>query len=181
MSRLPAIPPEQLSDAQRKVADEITAGPRGEVRGPFIPLLHNAPAANAVQQMGAFLRFDGTLPGDLREMVILIVARHWTAQYEWFAHHRIALNEGLAPAICDAIASGSRPDFDEPRLAKVYDFVVELHETKQVGQASFDAVKAELGEAGLVELIVLCGHYNTISMVLNGFDVQVPSGERPLA
>ena len=181
MSRLPAIPSEQLNDAQRQVADEITAGPRGEVRGPFIPLLHNAPAANAVQQMGAFLRFDGTLPGDLREMVILIVARHWTAQYEWFAHHRLALKEGLDPAVCDAIAAGQRPAFQDPKLAKVHDFVIELHETRQVGQATFDAVREELGGAGIVELIVLCGHYNTISMVLNGFDVQVPSGEKPLS
>ena len=69
---------QRLTPEQREVSAAITAGPRGEVRGPFIPLLYNAPAANAVQQMGAFLRFEGTLPGDLREMVILVVARHWT-------------------------------------------------------------------------------------------------------
>ena len=104
MSRLPKLERDAMSDQQQAVADAITAGPRGEVRGPFIPLLHNAPAADAVQGMGSFLRFNGTLPGALREMVILMVAREWTAQYEWFAHHKIALDEGLSPAICDAIA-----------------------------------------------------------------------------
>jgi len=180
MSRLPPIPEEQMNDAQRTVANEITAGPRGEVRGPFVPLLHNPAATSAVQKMGEFLRFNGTLPGDLREMVILVVARHWTAQYEWFAHHRIALDEGLDPAVCDAIAVGRRPEFDDDRLARVYDFVVELHETKTLSEATFGAVHEDLGPEGVVELTVLCGHYNTIAMVLNGFDCQVPGGAKPL-
>ena len=180
MSRLPPISDDQMTDEQRAVANEITAGPRGEVRGPFIPLLHNAAATSAVQKMGEFLRFNGTLPGDLREMVILIVARYWSAQYEWFAHHRIALEEGLDPSICDAIAAGKRPEFSDEKLAKVHDFVVELHQTKQLSEATFNAVNEELGAAGIVELTVLCGHYNTIAMVLNGFDCQVPGGEKPL-
>ncbi|MBT6276803.1 MAG: carboxymuconolactone decarboxylase family protein, partial [Chromatiales bacterium] len=116
MSRLPSLTPEQQTAGQQKVVAEITAGPRGEVRGPFIPLLHNAKAADAVQRMGSFLRFDGTLPGALREMVILMVARHWDAQYEWFAHHRIALDEGLDPAIPAAIAERSTPTFEDPAL-----------------------------------------------------------------
>lgn len=181
MSRLPKIEPDQFSAEQRRVAAEITAGPRGEVRGPFVPLLHNAKAADAVQRMGSFLRFDGTLPGALREMVILVVARHWSAQYEWFAHHRIALEEGLDPAIADAIAAHRRPDFEDATLAMVYDFVVELHRDHQVSAETFAAVHEALGAAQVVELVVLCGHYNLVSMVLNGFDVQVPGGARPLS
>jgi len=63
MSRLPKLEPDQLSDGQKHVVAEITAGPRGEVRGPFIALLHNAKAADAVQRMGSFLRFDVQVPG----------------------------------------------------------------------------------------------------------------------
>lgn len=181
MSRLPKLGSDQLSDEQRRVAAEITSGPRGEVRGPFVPLLHNAKAADAVQRMGSFLRFDGTLPGALREMVILMVARHWSAQYEWFAHHRIALEQGLDPAIADAIAAHRRPDFDDDVLAQVYDFVTELHRDHQVSEPTFAAVHAALGASQVVELIVLCGHYNLISMVLNAFDVQVPGGAQPLS
>jgi len=180
MSRLPRLEPDELSAEQRRVAAEITAGPRGEVRGPFVPLLHNAKAADAVQRMGSFLRFDGTLPGALREMVILVVARHWSAQYEWSAHHRIALEEGLDATIAQAIAEHRRPDFTDATLAKVYDFVIELHRDHQVSAATFATVHEALGAAQVVELIVLCGHYNLVSMVLNGFDVQVPGGARPL-
>lgn len=180
MSRLPAIDASEMSPDQQRVADAITAGPRGQVRGPFVPLLHNAKAADAVQRMGGFLRFDGTLPGALREMVILMVARHWTAQYEWFAHHAIALREGLDPAIAEAIAARRRPDFTDATLARVHDFVTELHRDHQVSDATFAAVLDGLGPAQVVELVVLCGHYNLISMVLNGFGVQVPTGEKPL-
>jgi 4-carboxymuconolactone decarboxylase len=139
MSRFPPLDPSTLSPEQKRVVDDITAGPRGEVRGPFVPLLYNAKAADAVQRMGQFLRFDGTLPGALREMVILMVARHWDAQYEWFAHHAIALREGLDPAIADAIAKRDHPEFGDPSLGIVYDFVTELHRDHQVSQATFDA------------------------------------------
>ena len=180
MSRLPQISDQDLTDEQRRVMGDITSGPRGEVRGPFIPLLHNPKAADAVQRMGSFLRFDGALPGALREMAILVVARHWTAQYEWFAHHRIAMEEGLDPSICDAIANNQRPDFSDPSLETAYDLVVELHQQHQISEATFNAAREALGEAGIVELIVLCGHYNTISMVLNGFEIDVPGGAKPL-
>ena len=181
MSRLPKLDTNELSADQQRVVAEITAGPRGEVRGPFIPLLHNAKAADAVQRMGSFLRFDGTLPAALREMVILLVARHWTAQYEWFAHHKIALEAGLDAAIADAIAARRRPDFSDPLLATVYEFVTELHRDHQVSDATFAAAEEKLGSAQVVELVVLCGHYNLISMVLNGFKVDVPGGLTPLA
>jgi 4-carboxymuconolactone decarboxylase len=180
VSRLPKISDQDLTDEQRRVMGDITSGPRGEVRGPFIPLLHNPKAADAVQRMGSFLRFDGTLPGALRELAILVVARHWTAQYEWFAHHRIALEEGLDPNICDAIANGQRPEFNNPSLEVVYELVTELHQEHQISAATFKAALDAIGEAGVVELIVLCGHYNTISMVLNGFEVEVPGGAKPL-
>lgn len=180
MSRLPVIDPADYTDEQQEVANEITAGPRGEVRGPFLPLMHNAKAANAVQRMGAFLRFDGTLPGRLRELAILVTGRHWTAQYEWFAHYKIALNEGLDAAIADAVGQRRRPDFKNRDEEIVYDFAHELHENHRVSDATFEAAKELVGPAGVVELIVLCGHYTVVSMVLNTFEIEVPGGEKPL-
>jgi len=181
MSRLPKLDTSELSLAQQRVVADIIAGPRGEVRGPFVPLLHNAKAADAVQRMGSFLRFDGTLPAALREMAILLVARYWTAQYEWFAHRKIALDVGLAPDIADAIAARRRPDFSDAALEVVYDYVTELHRDHQVSDATYAAAEGELGRAQMVELVVLCGHYNLIAMVLNGFKVEVPGGLTPLA
>lgn len=180
MSRLPAIDPANYTAEQKTVADAITAGPRGEVRGPFVPLMYNAKAADAVQRMGSFLRFDGTLDGRLREMAIIMVGRVWTAQYEWFAHAKIAADEGLAQDIIDAIANRERPAFKNKDEEIVYNFVTELHETRKVSDATFDATRNLLGEAGVVELIVVCGHYSVVSMVLNTFQIEVPGGGKPL-
>ena len=181
MSRLPVIKPEEMSEDQKRVAAEITAGPRGEVRGPFLALMHNAGAADAVQRMGSYLRFKGTLPGRLRELAILITGREWTAQYEWFAHYKIALNEGLDAAVADAIAARRRPDFGNRDEEIVYDFATELLQTHRVNEPTFEAARDLLGNAGVVELVVVCGHYSVVSMVLNAFDVRVPTGETPLS
>ena len=180
MSRLPTIDPADYDAEQKRVADAITAGPRGEVRGPFVPLMHNPKAADAVQAMGSFLRFDGTLDGRLREMAIIMMGRFWTAQYEWYAHYKIALEEGLDAAIADAIAERRRPDFKNEDEEIVYNFVTELTENNKVSDAAFNAAQNLLGPKGVVELVVLCGHYSVISLVLNTFEIEVPGGAKPL-
>lgn len=180
MPRLPDIDPKDYTADQKRVADAITAGPRGEVRGPFKMLMHNPKAADAVQGMGAFLRFDGQMDGRLRELAIIITGRFWTSQYEWFAHASIAEKEGLDTAIINAIAERKRPDFKNKDEEVIYNFVTELHEKHKVGDANYKAAQKLLGDAGVVELIMLCGHYTVISMVLNTFEVEVPGGIVPL-
>jgi 4-carboxymuconolactone decarboxylase len=180
MARLPVINPKKYTAAQTAAAKAIVSGPRGEVRGPFLMLMHNPKALEAVQQMGAFLRFGGKLDGRLRELVILVTGRIWTAQYEWYAHAPIAIKEGLDPAIVDAIAKKKRPRFKNKDERIVYNFTTELHTKRKVGKAAFNAAKKLLGNDGIVELIVLCGHYSTISMVLNSFEMSVPGGKDPL-
>jgi 4-carboxymuconolactone decarboxylase len=180
MPRLPDIDPKDYTADQKAVADAITAGPRGEVRGPFKMLMHNPKAADAVQRMGAYLRFDGKIDGRLRELAIIMTGRHWTAQYEWYAHASIAEKEGLDTAIIDAVAERRRPDFKNKDEEVIYNFVTELNEQHKVSDASFKAAQDLLGNDGVVELIMLCGHYSVISMVLNTFEVEVPGGLKPL-
>ena len=180
MPRLPAVNPKKYTAEQAATAKAITSGPRGEVRGPFLMLMHNAKAADAVQRMGAFLRFDGKIDGRLRELAILVTARAWTAQYEWYAHAPIAQKEGLDDAVIDAIAQKKRPRFKNADERIVYNFATDLHTKHKVSKANFDAAKKLLGNDGVVELVVLCGHYSVISMVLNTFEMDVPKGKNPL-
>jgi len=180
MPRLADIDPKNYTADQKAVAAAITAGPRGEVRGPFKMLMHNPKAADAVQRMGAYLRFDGTMDGRLRELAIILTGRHWTAQYEWYAHASIAEKEGLDTAIIDAIANRKRPAFKNKDEEAIYDFVTELNEKHKISDASYKAAQALLGDAGVVELVMLCGHYTVVSMVLNTFEVEVPGGKKPL-
>ncbi|MEX2616268.1 MAG: carboxymuconolactone decarboxylase family protein [Alphaproteobacteria bacterium] len=177
MSRLSSFDPDNMSPEQKAVYDKIASGPRGSVRGPFAKLLVNPPVADCAQAMGATLRFGGTLPANLRELAILVTARHWTAQYEWYAHAPIALKGGVAESVLDAIKQRRRPSFTDPNEAVVYEFCNELHEKRDVGDETYNWAVENLGESGVAELIALCGFYTLISMTLNVGRVDLPEGE----
>ena len=131
------------------------------------------------QQFGAATRFATTVPQRLYELAIIITARHWTAQFEWTAHHRSALQAGLSPAIADAIAIGRRPTAMQADEEAVYNFATELLQTKQVSDRTFDAAKRLLGERGVVDLISVMGWYGTVSMYLNVDRYPLPGGAQP--
>ena len=177
--RLPPIPESELSEAQRRVRDGIASGPRGGVRGPFDALLRSPELADRLQKVGAYVRFESSLPAPLSELAILVTARHWGAQYEWWAHRRLAEKAGLAPAIADAIAEGRRPGALQADEAAVYDFCRELHETKNVSDAAWNVALARFGERGVIDLIGTCGYYGAVSMVLNAARVPLPEGVAP--
>jgi 4-carboxymuconolactone decarboxylase len=177
MPRLSSLDLDILSPAQKIVHDKIASGPRGSVRGPFAKLLVNPAIADSVQAMGAMLRFDGSLSDRQRELAILVTARYWTAQYEWYAHSKIAAEAGVADTIITAISQRRRPSFVNSEESVVYEFANELLEKREVGDEIYDGAVASLGEAGVVELIALIGYYGIISMTLNVAQVPLPDGE----
>ena len=129
-----------MSPAQREVAAEITAGPRGEVRGPFIALLHNPELARHVQKLGEHLRWKGKLPPRLKELAVLVTARRWTCQHEWVMHSKLALGGRPSPR-----ARGGNPQGEEPRGMSeeekaVYTFCREAH-AGRVGDEAFRAIQ----------------------------------------
>jgi 4-carboxymuconolactone decarboxylase len=104
------------------------------------------------------------------------VAREWTSQYEWFAHHRLALAAGLPAAVAEDLAQGRRPGNMTEDQRIIYDFCTELHRSRFVSDANFNAVKARFGEQGVVDLIAVSGYYVAVSMTLNVGRVAVPNG-----
>ncbi|MBI3515950.1 MAG: carboxymuconolactone decarboxylase family protein [Proteobacteria bacterium] len=179
MARFPELKPEQWDAEQKKVAANIAAGPRGSVRGPFLPLLYSPGLADPVQAAGAHLRYKSSLSNALNEFAILITARFWTAQYEWHAHRKLALEAGLDVKIADQIARGERPSGMSAELTAIYDFCAELHRDHGVSDKSFDAVVAKFGHKGAMDLIGICGYYTLISMVLNVSQIPLPAGVEP--
>ena len=117
--------------------------------------------------MSDFLRFNSTLPRRLSEFVILITAREWTQNYEWAAHHRLALEGGLSPDIAAAVADGRRPDGMAEDEEALYEFCTALHRDGRVSDATYARALNEFGEQGIVEMVVLSGYYTLIAMVLN--------------
>jgi 4-carboxymuconolactone decarboxylase len=177
--RFPKLTPEQMTDGQREVAAEITAGPRGEVRGPFIALIHNPELAGKLQKLGEHLRWKGKLPPKLKELAVLVTARRWTCQHEWVMHSKLALEGGLAKETVEAIAANREPPnlLDEEKA--VYRFCREVHATGRAGDQSFEAVKKKFGLDGALELIALNGYYTLMAMVLNTAGLPLPGNVEP--
>jgi 4-carboxymuconolactone decarboxylase len=170
---------DEMTPAQKTMVEHLIAGPRGGVNGPFNVLLRSPEIGDLGQEFGASTRFKSSLPQRLYELAILVTARHWTAQYEWQAHHRSALQAGLSAAICDAIAEGRRPASMQKDEEAVYNFVSELLNTKQVSDAAFAAAKNAFGEKGVVDIIAVTGWYSTVSMMLNVDQYPVLDGTQP--
>jgi len=187
--RFKLIPLENLTPEQRVLAEAIRSGPRaamkssaaskpGPLGGPFNVWLRSPGMGNIIQQLGAEIRFRSSLPSKLNEMAILITARKWTSQYEWFAHHKVAMEAGLDPAIAQDIAQGRRPMKMSGDEAIVHDFSRELHETQAVSDATYKAALDRFGERGVVDLIAVNGFYVLVSMCLNVDRTPLPGGEK---
>ncbi|SRR5581483_4651665 len=179
MSRIPLPAPESLTAEQRKVYDAIASGPRGGVRGPFKALLHVPELTDKVQQLGEYLRYRTSLEPRLSELAILVTARHWDCQYEWFAHEPHALKGGLAQDIVDAIRLDKRPTFAKADEAAIYDYAHELHTKRAVSDATYKRALDLFGAKGVVELTALLGYYTMIAMTLVGHDIPLPDGASP--
>jgi 4-carboxymuconolactone decarboxylase len=177
--RFPKLAPEAMSPAQREVAAEITAGPRGEVRGPFIALIHNPELAGKVQKLGEHLRWKGKLPPKLKELAVLVTARRWTCQHEWVMHSKLALDGGLAAPIVEAIREAREPGGMLPEEMAVYTFCRELHASGRAGDVAFGEVEKHFGLDGALELIALNGYYTMMAMVLNTAGLPLPGGVAP--
>jgi len=179
--RLKPLSSDEMTPAQRRVADAFAAGPRGhEIRGPFAALLRTPELCDRVQRTGEYVRYQSSLPPAIREFIILLTARHWGADYEWYAHHELALKAGLAPAICDAVAEGRHPASMSPQETAVHTFVTELYASKRLGDENFTRVKELFGEAGIMEIVGTMGHYCMIALVLNADRHPIPAAAKPL-
>jgi len=192
LRRFKLIPFVEMTPAQKAYADAVMAGPTAAtgsaavvpgaatIGSPFNVYLRSPELAAALRPVGEYIRFKTSLPAKLNEFAILVTARQWGAQYEWFAHHRLALKAGLDPKVAEDLANGRRPAGMQPDEEIVYNFSQELHTQKGVGDATFKAVRDRFGEQGVVDLIAVNGYYVMVSMILNVDRTPVPGGKAPM-
>lgn len=179
--RFPTLDSAQMTPRQKEVADKIAGGPRGGLRGPFLALIHQPDLADVVQQVGEHLRFKSTLTPALIELTILLVARHWTCQYEWFVHERLARTTELPAALIESIQVGSIPNAMSNEQRIVHDFVVRTIKSGSPSEPVYEEAVARFGRAGVLDLLATCGYYSMIAMLLNTAQVPLPPGtELPL-
>ena len=190
MSRISYITPENFTEAQQHLFKSITGGKRGEGRapedllnaeggmsGPFNAWLRSPVLGEAAQRVGEAVRFESALPPQLRELAILVVAAKWKAQYEWWAHEKIARREGLDEKVIESVKAEILPDFSNSTESVVYNFARELLDEHRVSDHLYNDAIELLGEAMVVELVILLGYYTLVSMTLNVFEVPIPVGE----
>ena len=165
-----------MNPAQQTMTMNLLTGPRRGMGGPFNVLLRSPEMGDLAQKLGEYARFRPDVPAKLRELAIIITARHWTAHYEWYAHRRAAAQAGLKEDIITAIANRKRPTGMAPDEEVVYNFANELLEKKQVSDVTFKAVADKFGEKGVVDIIGVMGYYQMVSMLLNVDRYPLPSG-----
>ena len=176
MQRLDPPDPSTYTDDQQRIAASI-AGTRGSIRGPFGPWLHAPGLADPAQQVGAFLRYGSKMPGNLRELAICTVGQHWQANFEWFAHAPLAIEEGVDAGAIELLRTGNSPAPLTNEEQLVYDLAREILTCGHLSDSSYARGIDALGDELMVELIGICGYYSLISFTLNVFEVPVPDGE----
>jgi 4-carboxymuconolactone decarboxylase len=170
---------DELDEAQRAVWDKVVAGPRGQVIGPLRAAIHNAELARNWSALGESLRFGTSLGKRLSELAIVVTGRRWSAQVEWYVHARVAAENGVEPAVIDAIRDGRPPRFAQPDDALVYEYARLLLQEGTVPDALHASATARFGVKGVVELTALVGYYSMVAMTLNAHDVPLPDGAAP--
>src|SRR3990172_1285180 len=159
MARIPLPVPDAMTPAQRRVYDEVIAGPRGSFIGPLRAVIHWPELADHWQKLGALVRFGTDFPPPLSELAILVTARAWDAQFEWYAHEPIARKAGIAEEVIAAIREGRRPALADPEQQAVYDYAAELHQTHTVSQQTYARAHERFGTLGVVQLPPLLSYF----------------------
>ena len=184
--RFPVLDPAQLSAEQSKLVKDLLAGPRGGdhsspeavkhllENGPFNAWARSPVLGDRLQKVGEYIRYGSSIPLRLNEFAILITARFWTSQYEWFAHHSLAMKAGLSPELAEQLALNQRPEGMSEDEAAVYNFCTELHQQKNVSDATYQQAVRLFGEKGVMDLIGVSGYYTAVSMTLNVARVRIP-------
>ena len=177
--RLPPIPADRLTPQQKEAVEEFRAARGSAPSGPFVPLLRSPEVMNRARAMGDYLRFKSVLPPRLSEFVILMTARAWTQNYEWHAHHKLALQAGLDAAVAQAVAEGRRPASMSAEEGALYDLVDELHRNRSVSDATYARVVKHFGEQGVIDAVGIVGYYTMLAMVMNTARTPLPDNAAP--
>jgi 4-carboxymuconolactone decarboxylase len=177
--RLPPIPADTMTDAQKQAVVEFKAARSADISGPFVPLLRSPELMNRARAMGDYLRYRSALPPRLSEFVILLTARRWTQQYEWNAHEPLARQAGVRGEIIAAIAEGRRPTAMTEGEDALYTLCDEITRTQSVSDVTYARAVAGVGEQGVVDALGISGYYTLLAMVMNAARTPLPPGVAP--
>jgi 4-carboxymuconolactone decarboxylase len=172
--RMPPIPKEHWTEEQARAAAEFARMRGQDVFGPFALMLRSPEVMLRAAAMGDFMRYKTSLPAALNEFIILLTARHWSQQFEWYVHQPAALRAGLSEQIVAAVAESRRPDSMSNDEMVVYDFTTELLRRQHVSDGTYARARDRFGEGGIIEMVGVAGYYAFLSMMMNTAQTAVP-------
>jgi nitroreductase/alkylhydroperoxidase family enzyme len=191
--RLTPLTPDSLDEAQRALYDAVLASPRGQggarrliqredgtLTGPFDAWLRTPVLGQHLERVGMALRTHTVLPDAAREIAVLVVARAWSADFEWWVHGLIARGVGVPDAAIEAIGRGRRPALADSAQQAAHDVASELVERRRLDDATLARAREALGERALVEVVSLVGFYQLVSGILESFQPPGPSAALPV-
>ena len=180
-TRFPPLKAEELTPPQKAWADMIAPPPRNAkiTTPPYRAYVRNPDLAPKLSALSDYLRWNTSLPPRLSELAILITARQWTAQYEWFAHYPLALKGGLDPKVAADIAAGKRPENMKDDEAALHDLAIALYRDKKVSDPVYKAALDKFGERGIMDIIGIIGYYDLVSMTLITMQAEAPNDSVP--
>ena len=185
-SRLPPLRRSDLDETRQSLWDSIASsrgqwivGDDGALAGPFNAWITAPTVGTRLLALGTVLRFEISLERRLIELAIITVGAHWKAEFEWWAHSRMALEAGVSPDVIESVRRGETPPFADDSERVVHFVARELVSTGSLAEATHAEAETLLGPAGLVELVSLCGYYTLVSYTLNAFAVPLPAGVDP--
>jgi len=176
---------DSLTPAQKNYAESILSGPRGDISGPLGVMMVSPQLGDLTQKAIAYSRFAGrdgfsSVPPKLNELAILVVGKHWSAEYIWNAHYRAAIRNGIPAAVVESIRTGARPAAMEPDVEAVYNFSTEFMAKRSVSDATLNRAKQVLGgDRGVVDLVGTMALYQIGSMMVTLDETPLPQGTTP--
>ena len=187
MTRLPYVRREELGPEGQQLWDamvnrqgDLAITADGGLAGPFNAFVTASGTGRRLSSLGATLRFGTSIERRLSEIAIITTGARWQAEFEWWAHAPMAREHGVAGAVVDAIGRGEDPPFGADDERAVYAVAYQLSRSGRLDQETYDAAHGFLGDAGMVELVSLCGYYTLICFLLNAFAVPLPPDAAPM-
>ena len=177
--RFPQLTMDQLNDAQKPLGEQIMKISSVGIGGPYNPLMRSPVLGQRLFDLFHYLRWETSVPIRLNELAILVIARQWRSQVEWFAHAPLAAKAGLKAEIIAELKEGKRPSGMAEDEALTYDFVSELTTTQKVSDETFARAKKLFNDQQIVDLTAVAGNYVMVAMVLAMAEETVPPGKEP--
>ena len=175
MARVPITTRETMTPDGQKIWDEIELS-RGGVARNYAAILNNPQAAGSMAGLGGYARFETPLDPRIKTLAILAAAREAGGHYVWTVNQRGAKEVGLSDDIIAAIREFRAPVGLEPADANVVQFVIEILRQHRVSDATYQALKAQIGDAGIIDVLVVSGYYHTLAHTLQALEVELPDG-----